>query len=85
MSGHYVVCKNSSPDKILNLDHVGTNAALCTAENYLEHLDILTEYSKESGGYPVISFLPDIFSRDIWERVASKINELYNKSGERRK
>lgn len=84
VSGHYVVCKNSSPDKILNLDHIGTNASLCTAENYLEHCDMLLQYSKESGGYPVISYLPDIFSPDIQSQVAEKINGVYDKNGKRR-
>ncbi len=83
-SGHYIVCKNSSPDKILNLDHIGTNASFCTAKNYLEHLDILTDYAKESGGYPVISYLPDIFPKEVVDTVAAKINELYDKKGKRR-
>lgn len=83
VSGHYVVCKNSSPDRILNLDHIGTNALLCTAENYLEHLDILMEYSKESGGFPVISYLPDIFSDEVVQTVVQKIGTLYDKNGRR--
>lgn len=84
VSGHYVVCKNSSPDRILNLDHIGTNASLSCAKDYMEHLDILTCYAKECGGYPTISYLPDIFSHDICERVTHKINGLYCKDGKRR-
>lgn len=85
VSGHYTVCRYSSPDKIINLDHIGTNSALSSAENYLEHLDILTDYSRESGGYPVISYLPDIFSPDVQERVRERIYSLYDKNGKRRK
>ena len=84
VSGHYVVCRNSSPDRILNLDHIGTNAPLSCANDYLEHLDILMQYAKESGGYPTVSYLPDIFSQEVCERVAREINGLYSKDGKRR-
>lgn len=84
VSGHYVVCKNSSPDRILNLDHIGTNASLSSAENYLEHCGILLEYAKESGGYPVISYLPDIFPETVWKEVRERILTLYDASGARR-
>lgn len=84
VSGHYTVCRNSSPDKILNLDHIGTNAYLSSALNYLEHLDILTDYSKESGGYPVISYLPDLFTEDVRQKTREKLSALYDENGKRK-
>ena len=84
VSGHYVVCKNSSPDRILNLDHIGTNAALSGAEDYLEHCRILMEYAKESGGYPTASYLPDLFPEQIVETVRRSLFELYDENGKRR-
>lgn len=83
-AGHYVVCRNSSPNKILNLDHVGTNNPLMSGENFLEHFEILKEYSKESGGYVTVSYLPDMFSKEIQKKFVDGICELYDENGYRR-
>jgi hypothetical protein len=34
---HYKICRYSSPDKILNLDHIGTNTPIPKEEQYLQH------------------------------------------------
>ena len=84
-SGHYVVCRNSSPNKILNLDHVGTNNPLMSGNNFLEHFEMLKVYSEESGGYVTVSYLPDEFSEKIQKEFVNGLYELYNKDGSRRK
>ena len=83
-SGHYVVCKNSSSDRILNLDHIGTNNPLITGRAFIEHCDMLLGYAKESGGYPTISYLPDMFGDEIKAEFAEKINGMYDENGFRR-
>lgn len=82
-SGHYVVCKNSSPDRILNLDHIGTNNPLISGKAFLEHFKMLKEYAKESGGYVTVSYLPDLFSADIQEKFKDGLYELYDGQGMR--
>ncbi len=46
--------------------------------------NIWGEYAKESGGYPVISYLPDIFPETVWKEVRERILTLYDASGARR-
>ena len=57
---HYKVCKYSSADKILNLDHLGTNTPIPREEDYLEHTKMLLRLE---GGYPCVSLLPDLFDQ----------------------
>ena len=83
-SGHYVVCKNSSPDRILNLDHIGTNNPLISGKSFIEHFNMLMTYTLESGGYPTVSYLPDLFSDDICREFADRLSELYDNNGYRR-
>lgn len=59
---HYKVCKFSSPDKILNLDHLGTNTPMPNAEEFLEHSKLLLTFT---GGYPCVSTLPDLYEQKI--------------------
>ena len=59
---HYKVCKYSSHDKILNLDHLGTNTPVPKSEDYLEHTRVML---KLKGGYPCVSLLPDIFDEKV--------------------
>ena len=59
---HYKVCLFSSSDKILNLDHLGTNTPVPSAKNYLEHTKLML---KLKGGYPCVSLLPDLFDEEV--------------------
>lgn len=84
-AGHYIVCKNSSPDRILNLDHIGTNNPLMSAKEFIEHFEILKQYAKESGGYVTVSYLPELFAEDIQEKFKMGLYELYDEKGFRKK
>lgn len=57
---HHRVCLYSAHDRILNLDHLGTNSEDCTEENFMAHSRLLMQLD---GGYPCVSLLPDYFSR----------------------
>lgn len=57
-SAHWEVCHRSSPDKVLNLDHVGGNDPDVGEAAFLEHWAM---FPLELG-HPVISLLPDRFS-----------------------
>lgn len=63
---HYKVCRLSSPDKILNFDHVGTNTPCPSEENYLMHAKMIC---RMRGGYPCMSLLPDVFGDSAIETV----------------
>ncbi len=69
---HYKVCRYSSPDKILNLDHIGTNTPIPKEEQYLEHLKLIMSLS---GGYPCVSLLPDMFSQSTVDTFVGAIRE----------
>jgi len=83
-SGHYTVCKYSSPDRILNLDHVGTNAALVKYKDFKEHFELIMQYARESGGYPTISNLPDLYSEEMCSIMRDELKSLYNVDGSRK-
>lgn len=83
-AGHYVVCKNSSDDRILNLDHIGANNPLVSANGFMEHFKMLKEYSKESGGYMTVSYLPDLFAEEIQQQFKEGLFELYDEKGMRK-
>lgn len=70
--GHYYVCRYSSPDRILNLDHLGTNTPTPSSKNFLEHTRMLL---KLKGGYPCVSLLPDRFEEPC---VAEEFVALVN-------
>ncbi|MBR4959266.1 MAG: alpha-galactosidase [Clostridia bacterium] len=55
---HYKVCRYSSHDRILNLDHIGTNTSDPEAAPYLAHARLLLGLE---GGFPCVSLLPDRF------------------------
>ncbi len=55
---HYKVCRYSAHDRILNLDHIGTNTPEPGACDYLAHTHLLLGLD---GGYPCVSLLPDRF------------------------
>lgn len=82
--GHYVVCRNSSPDRILNLDHIGTNAPLSSCKDFSEHFDMIMQYSEESGGYPTVSSLPDCYGDAMCDKMREGLSALYNKDGSRK-
>ena len=69
---HYKVCRYSSPDKILNLDHIGTNTPIPKEEQYLAHLDLLMSLP---GGYPCVSLLPDLFGQGAVDTFVRKVRE----------
>lgn len=74
---HYKVCRFSSPDKILNLDHLGTNSGTPAEENFASHVELL--YSLE-GGYPCVSLLPDRFSKPVCDMFVAKTLEWNEKN-----
>jgi hypothetical protein len=59
---HYKVCRYSSPHKILNLDHLGTNTPLPPADKFMEHSRMILALE---GGYPCVSLLPDCYDRQV--------------------
>lgn len=79
--GHYDICRHSAAGKILNLDHIGSNASLTEANDFMAHWHLLKSFLLESKSYPVISYLPDIFSDEIRTQFCDEINEIYDKDG----
>ena len=69
---HYKVCRYSASDKILNLDHLGTNTPIPRKEDFLEHTKMLLSLP---GGYPCVSLLPDLFDSEAVEVFSREINE----------
>jgi hypothetical protein len=55
---HYDICRLSSPDKVINVDHIGGNNPDVSEKDFLAHAGMLKNYK----GYPVVSLLPDRFS-----------------------
>ncbi|MBE6613602.1 MAG: hypothetical protein E7632_14040 [Ruminococcaceae bacterium] len=74
---HYKICRYSSPDKILNLDHLGTNSQSCGEEEFLEHCRILM---KLDGGYPCVSLLPDHFSKKAADTFVGMVRDWAEKN-----
>jgi len=68
---HYRVCRYSAPHKIINLDHVGGNNHEVKEKEYLEHWNMLKGYD----GYPVISLLPDYYSKDVIEQFVYEVKK----------
>ena len=69
---HYKVCRYSSPDKILNLDHLGTNTPTPSEDEYIEHSKMILRLK---GGYPCVSLLPDYYSKSATEMFVGEIKE----------
>ena len=69
---HYKVCRFSAADKILNLDHLGTNSPVSSAENFLAHTEMLL---KLTAGYPCVSLLPDRFGTATIDRYVGLVND----------
>lgn len=69
---HFQVCRQSSPSHILNLDHIGGNCANVPEELFMKHLKIIK--TQLTGGYPVVSLLP----QHISEHAIRQISELLN-------
>ena len=57
---HFKVCNNSSPGKVINLDHIGGNDPDISPQRFCEHLELY----KGVDGYPVVSLLPDSIGQD---------------------
>ncbi|MBQ8508733.1 MAG: alpha-galactosidase [Clostridia bacterium] len=73
---HYRVCRNSSPDRILNLDHLGTNTPDPDENGFMAHSKMLL---KLDGGYPCVSLLPDIFSQKSADTYVGLVREWVDK------
>lgn len=69
---HYKVCRYSSPHKILNLDHLGTNTTLPPADKFMEHSHMILALE---GGYPCISMLPDCYGEEVQKEFVDAVNE----------
>ncbi|QOR71437.1 hypothetical protein IM660_03825 [Ruania alkalisoli] len=64
-TAHWLITRWSAPDTVVNLDHIGGNAADVTAEDFCAHLDLMDgEY-----GHPVVSLLPDRFGDEVVQRL----------------
>ncbi len=75
---HHKVCRYSSPDKILNLDHLGTNTPVPKEADFLEHSKMLLTLD---GGYPCVSLLPDLFGESVSEIFADEIHKWVKAQG----
>ena len=76
---HYRTCRYSASDKILNLDHLGTNTPISNVEDYLEHTKMLLSLKD---GYPCVSLLPDLFGQaatDIFVGCVKEWQEEHKK------
>lgn len=71
---HYKVCRYSAHDKILNLDHLGTNTPIPKEEEYIEHTKMLLGLE---GGYPCVSLLPDIFGKYAVDTFVGSVREWH--------
>ncbi|MBQ9131720.1 MAG: alpha-galactosidase [Clostridia bacterium] len=71
---HYKVCRYSASDKILNLDHLGTNTPIPREEDFMEHTKMLLCLK---GGYPCVSLLPDLFGQKATDAFVGEIREWY--------
>ena len=69
---HYKVCRYSSPHKILNLDHLGTNTTLPPADKFIEHSRMILALE---GGYPCVSLLPDCYDETVQKEFVEAVNE----------
>lgn len=60
---HYKVCRFSSHDRILNLDHIGTNTPDPAPSDYIAHARLLLglTHKEPKRGFPCASLLPDRF------------------------
>lgn len=67
---HYKVCFYSAAGKILNFDHMGTNTPEPKEQEYLEHSEILTSFTR---GFPCVSLLPDVFGPDAEKRFCAAV------------
>ena len=74
---HYKVCRYSSSDKILNLDHLGTNTPIPREEDFLAHTDMLLSLE---GGYPSVSLLPDLYGKATAEHFVAAVREWHGQN-----
>lgn len=74
---HYKVCRNSAPDLILNLDHLGTNTPIPNEKDYLEHTKMILALD---GGYPCVSLLPDLFGENAVSEFVTAVNDWKNRN-----
>ncbi len=73
--GHFQVCHYSS-SRILNLDHIGGNTPQYSSELFMQHTDMLLDYSRLHKSYPVVSLLPDFYSQRTADEFAAKLREF---------
>lgn len=76
---HYKVCRYSSYNKILNLDHLGTNTPTPKKEDFLAHVRMLLRLK---GGYPCVSLLPDFFDAETEDIYCGLVREWCESNAE---
>lgn len=64
---HWLISRWSSPDTLLNLDHVGGNDPGVGAADFVTHLDLMLRHD----GHPVVSLLPDRLGPEAVDRLRS--------------
>lgn len=72
---HMRVSQLCSPDRIMNLDHLGGNDPSVGEADFLRHIDILDTVSRQQARYPVLSLLPDRYSSAAKDRVKRFVKE----------
>ena len=70
---HWRVSAHSSPDRVLNLDHVGGNNPRVNETDYLTHWSMYTDQR----GYPTLSLLPDHFSPDAVDIIREGLHTYH--------
>lgn len=81
---HFEVSKRSSNGKIINLDHIGSNADAPGAKTYMEHWHLLRSFLMETKSYPVVSNLPDTLAKPVCNRFCDELREIYDQDGYRK-
>lgn len=81
---HYKVCRFSSHDRILNLDHIGTNTPDPKPEDFIAHARLLLGLTHEDPlrGFPCTSLLPDRFDDPaIAEEYVALVKDFVARQG----
>lgn len=74
---HWLISRWSSPDTLLNLDHIGGNAPAVGADDFCEHLGLMLRHD----GYPVVSLLPDRYGPGVVDWLRSAITDYDQRRG----
>ena len=66
---------NIAVDCILNLDHLGGNSGCVTEDDFLRHMKLFEFVDESKAQYPVLSILPDRYSKETVEKVKEYIKK----------